>query len=150
LDGIKASYIQLGSCELWCFTSDLIPCNPAENKESQSRTFHLAWLYAQIRKLQACIDTYLYSFQDSGGCSREKARYLQKQKKRYIPSAKCIYVTGSLWECLRVVGPESQGGQIPELTGPSQWRSGAPASTRECRQQAGGWWRQPWEHLESL
>jgi len=33
-------------------------------------------------------------------------------------SAKCISVTGSLWECLRVVGPECQGGQIPELTGP--------------------------------
>jgi hypothetical protein len=44
-------------------------------------------------------------------------------------SAKCNSVTGSLWECLRVVGPESQGGQIPEFTGPTQWPSGAPGST---------------------
>jgi len=35
-------------------------------------------------------------------------------------SAKCIFVTRSLWECLGVVGPESQGGQIPELTGPME------------------------------
>ena len=48
-------------------------------------------------------------------------------------SAKCNYVTGSLWECLRVVEPESQGGQIPEFTGPTQWPSGAPGSTWERR-----------------
>jgi len=29
-------------------------------------------------------------------------------------SAICNYVTGSMWECLGVAGPESQGGQIPE------------------------------------
>jgi len=53
----------------------------------------------------------------------------------------------SHWECLRVVGPESQGGQILEFTGPMQWPSGAPGSTWECQRQA--WKRQPqaWEHL---
>jgi len=65
-------------------------------------------------------------------------------------SAKCNYVTGSLWECLRVVGPESQGGQIPELTGPTQWPSGAPGSTWERRRQDWERRRQAWEHLESL
>jgi hypothetical protein len=62
-------------------------------------------------------------------------------------SAKCNYVTGSLWECLRVVGPESQGGQIPELTGPTQWPSGAPGSTWEHRRQDWECRRQAWEHL---
>jgi len=52
-----------------------------------------------------------------------------------ISSAKCILVTGSLWECLRVVRPESQGGQIQEFTGPMQWPSGAPGRT---------WKRWPW------
>jgi len=63
------------------------------------------------------------------------------------PSAKCILVTGSLWECLKVVGPESQGGQILEFTGPMQWPSGAPGSTWERRRQV--WERRPqaWEHL---
>jgi hypothetical protein len=51
-------------------------------------------------------------------------------------------VSGSLWECLRVVGPESQSGQIPELPGPMQWPSGAPGSTWQLRRLA-------WEHLES-
>jgi hypothetical protein len=46
-------------------------------------------------------------------------------------SAKCNYVTGSVWECLRVVGPESQCGQIPELTGPMQWPADTPGSTRD-------------------
>jgi len=58
----------------------------------------------------------------------------------YIPpllsSATCILVTGSLWEYLRVVRPESQGGRIPEFTGLMKWPSGAPGST--------------WEHVESL
>jgi len=58
-----------------------------------------------------------------------------------ITSAKCNYVTGSLWECLGVVGPASQGGQIPEITGPTQWPSGAPRSTGECR-------RHDWEHQQ--
>jgi len=40
-------------------------------------------------------------------------------------------VFGSLRECLGVVGPESQGGQIPELTGPMQWPLGAPGKI--CR-----------------
>jgi len=43
------------------------------------------------------------------------------------------------WEHLRVVGPESQDGQIPELTGWMQWSSGEPGSGWEYR-------RQPWEH----
>ena len=65
-------------------------------------------------------------------------------------SAKCILVTGSLCECLRVVGPESHGGQIPEFTGLMQWPLGAPGSTWERRPQA--WERRPqaWEHIESL
>ena len=71
------------------------------------------------------------------------------------PSAKCNYVTGSLWECLRVVGPESQGGQIQALTRPTQRPSGAAGSAgyncartrrlsdnqgsiRDCRQQSLG------------
>ena len=49
----------------------------------------------------------------------------------YWISAKCILVTGSLWECLRAVGPESQGSQIPEFAGPMEWPSGAPGSTWE-------------------
>jgi len=73
---------------------------------------------------------------------RAKSRYQLLNDLR-TASAKCNYVTGSLWECLRVVGPEFQGGQIPELTGPMQWPSGAPGSTSERRRQA-------WEHLESL
>ena len=71
-------------------------------------------------------------------------------------SAKCIFITGSLWECLGVVGPESQGGQIPEFTIPMQWPSGAPGSTWECwqqdwecKQQAWKHRQQAWEHLES-
>ena len=47
-----------------------------------------------------------------------------------------MFVSGSLWEYLGVVGPESKGGQIPELTGPMQWPSGAPGSRCECRRQA--------------
>jgi len=62
-------------------------------------------------------------------------------------SAKCILVTGSLWECLSIVGPESQGGQIPQFAGLMQWPSGAPGSSWECRQQAWERRRQPWEHL---
>jgi hypothetical protein len=50
-------------------------------------------------------------------------------------SAKCVFVTGSLWECLGVVGPESQSGQIPELTEPIQWPSGAPGIAWERRRQ---------------
>jgi hypothetical protein len=58
-------------------------------------------------------------------------------------SAKCNYGTGSLWECLRVVGLESHGGHIPELTGPTQWLSGPPGSTWQR-------WQHAWEHLEAL
>jgi len=67
-----------------------------------------------------------------------------------IASAECILVTGSRWECLRVVGPESQGGKIPEFTGLIQWPSGAPGRTSECQWQA--WERQwqDWEHLGAL
>jgi len=47
-----------------------------------------------------------------------------------------------------VVGPESQDGQISELTGPMQWPSGAPESAgdKSARTQD---WRQSWEHLET-
>jgi len=62
-------------------------------------------------------------------------------------SANGISVTGSLWECLWVVGQESQGGQIPEFTGPMQWPSGAPGSACERRQQARVRRRQAGEHL---
>jgi len=61
--------------------------------------------------------------------------------------AKCMLVTGSLWECLRVVGPESPGGQIPAFSGPMQWPSGAPGSTWECQRQAWVPRRHTWEHL---
>ena len=47
------------------------------------------------------------------------------------------------WECLRIVGTESQGGQIPEVTGPIQWPSGGPGSTWERRAEA-------WDHLGAL
>ena len=33
-----------------------------------------------------------------------------------------IFVSESLWECLGVVGAESQGGHLPELTGPCSIR----------------------------
>ena len=69
------------------------------------------------------------------------------QEKRSATSAKCILVTGSLWECLRVVGSGSQGGPIPECTGPMQWPSGAPGSTWERRRQAWERRQQAWEHL---
>jgi len=62
-------------------------------------------------------------------------------------SAKYNYVTGSLWECQWVVGPEFQGGQIPELTGRTQWRSGAPGSTSEREEQNWECQRQAWEQL---
>jgi len=65
-------------------------------------------------------------------------------------SVKCNYVTESLWECLRVIGPEFQGSQIPELTGPMQWRSGSPGSTWESQRQNWEHQRQALEHLESL
>jgi hypothetical protein len=62
-------------------------------------------------------------------------------------SAKSIFVTGSLWECLGVVGPQSQGGQIPEFTGPMQWPSAAPGSTwKHWRQD----WERRWQALEHL
>ena len=67
---------------------------------------------------------------------------------RHTPaSVKCHYVTGSLWQCLRVVGPESQGGRIPELTGPTLWPSSAPGSTWERRRQDWECQLQAWEHL---
>jgi len=47
----------------------------------------------------------------------------------------------SLWDYFRVVRPESQGGQIPELTALIQWTSGEPGSTLELQQEA-------WEHLQ--
>jgi len=65
-------------------------------------------------------------------------------------SAKCILVTGRLWECLRVVGPECQGGQIPEFTGAMQWPSGAPGSTWEGQPQAWECRPQVSEHVETL
>jgi len=55
-------------------------------------------------------------------------------------TAKCNYFTGSLWECLTVVRPESQGGQIPGFTGPRQWPAGAPGRTWER-------WRQACDHM---
>jgi len=44
-------------------------------------------------------------------------------------SAKWIFVTGSLRECLGVVAPESQGDQISEVTGMLWLPSGEPGST---------------------
>jgi hypothetical protein len=55
-------------------------------------------------------------------------------------SAKCNYVTGSLSECLRAVGPEFQDRQLPEFTELMQWPSCAPGSTWERRQHT-------WVHL---
>jgi len=46
-------------------------------------------------------------------------------------SAERIFVTRSLWKCLGVIGLKSQGGQIAEFTGPTQWPSGPPGSTSE-------------------
>jgi len=69
------------------------------------------------------------------------------QKHPHTLSAKCNYVTGNLWECLRVVGPESQCGQIPEFTGPMQWPLGGPGSAWERRQHDWEHRPQAWEHL---
>lgn len=41
------------------------------------------------------------------------------------------FLTGSFWECFRVVGKESRGGQIPELTELMEWPSGALKSAAE-------------------
>ena len=49
--------------------------------------------------------------------------------------------------CLRVVRPESEGGQIPECTGPMRWPSGAPGSMWVGRRQAWECRRKAWEHL---
>jgi len=64
-----------------------------------------------------------------------KVAYRDPDDGSLATSAKCISVTRSLWECLRVVGLESQGGQIPGLTGPDAvairltWQHlGAPAT----------------------
>jgi len=62
-------------------------------------------------------------------------------------SAKCIFITGSLWDSLRVVGPESQGGHIPEFTAPMRWPSGTPWSTWEHTKQAWEHRLQAWEEL---
>jgi len=87
---------------------------------------------------------------------RQARNWVQCGASAGHPTANCILVSWSLLECLRVVGPESQGCQIPEFTGPMQWPSGAPGSTWERRRQA--WERQQhtWErwqareHVESL
>jgi len=65
-------------------------------------------------------------------------------------SAKCNYVSGSLWECLRVAGLESHGGQIPELPGLIQWPSGVPQSTSERQRQTRECRPQLSEHLGAL
>jgi len=44
-------------------------------------------------------------------------------------SGKTIYVTGSLLECVRVVGPESLDGRILELTSQMIWPSCTAGST---------------------
>ena len=49
----------------------------------------------------------------------------------YIPLSLISTMYFGHWKCLRVVGPESQGGQIAEFTGPMYWSSGAPGSTRD-------------------
>jgi len=77
-------------------------------------------------------------------CSRHSAYDLENVKGS---SAKCILVTGSLWEYLRVVGPECQGGQIPEYTGLTPWPSGTPRSTWERRRQLWECRPQAWEHM---
>jgi hypothetical protein len=75
--------------------------------------------------------------------------YIQMNVYGRESSAKCILVTGSLWERLRVVGPEFQGGQIQEFTGPFQWPSDAHGITWERRSQ--DWERRPqaWKHMEA-
>jgi len=65
-------------------------------------------------------------------------------------SAKFNYVTGSLWECLRVAAQESQDVQIPELPGLMQWPSCTPGSAggnsmrtrRSSNNQGSSWERQ--------
>ena len=46
----------------------------------------------------------------------------------YIPPLLISEMYFGHWECLRVVRPESQGGQIAEYTGLMEWPSGAPGS----------------------
>jgi len=58
-----------------------------------------------------------------------------------------FYVTGSFSECLGVVGLESWSCQIPELTGPIQWLSATPGSTRERQRKAWERRQQAWEHV---
>jgi len=50
----------------------------------------------------------------------------------------------SLWfcECLGVVGGESKGDQLPELTAPMQWPAGAPGQTgKPSARSWKGWWQ---------
>jgi len=91
------------------------------------------------------------------GCTSSRTNGTSARNATCTASAKCNYVTGSLWEWVRVVGPESQAGQIPEITRPMQWPSGAPENTSEhrrqdleCRRQAWERWRHAWKHLKSL
>jgi len=65
-------------------------------------------------------------------------------------SAKCIIVTGSIWECQCIVGPESQGGQIPEFTAPMQCPLGVHGSTSQRCAQAWERRRQAYKHLRAL
>jgi hypothetical protein len=62
-------------------------------------------------------------------------------------SANCDYVSGSLWECLRVVGTQFHGGQIPELNRPILSAPGAPGTIVESQQHA---WEHAWQDLEQL
>jgi len=74
-------------------------------------------LYQPLTKLQLLNTTEYHGYQS-----------VYWMNILYIASAECIFVTESLWECLGVVGPVSQCGQIPELTEPRQWPSCATGS----------------------
>jgi len=82
---------------------------------------------AQVIQILCYQRSHIYRYQ----LTPSKARSTATSEARFTAttSARWIFVSGSLWECLEVVGPEYQGGQIPECTGLMQWPSGAPGST---------------------
>jgi len=81
---MKASYIHLTCHELRYFTAPLIPCNPAEKKQSYAHTSCLSLLYARIHILASWIEAHLCLVHDCKVHSRDMTWYLQATNKNYI------------------------------------------------------------------
>jgi len=105
-------------------------------------------------KQPECDSTMLFNAPTICGSVNEKFDIPQSSEMQLSsPSAKCIVVTRCLWEYLKVVGHECQGGQISEFTRPMQWPS-APygriwvhqRQAGERRRQAWEWQQHAWEH----